>query len=246
MTTIAEMDETAPSHRRRRSARLTSVKLWALLALLFSGVLAGVGDRSGSPLWFLDPLLVGGFLIGVWRGRPWRTRLAGRRAAVAFVVLAWLTGMLYELTLSDQGSTFGGLADRTGLSFALAQAWYLPFALIGLFLVRRYRYDFREVFFAGAAASALEVVVAGLLPGVVASPLFVLSPLVLAYYGTVYGMLLAWPLLLVDERSLWAPSARQISPRRKIAYGAAAGLACWLCFAGWAAVLDLIAPGFVS
>ena len=64
-----------------RGARLSSVKLWVALALLVSVVQAAAGETSGSPLWFLDLLLIGGFLVGVWLGRPWLTRLTGRRAA---------------------------------------------------------------------------------------------------------------------------------------------------------------------
>ena len=164
----------------------------------------------------------------------------------AFVFLAWLMGMLYELSLSERGSLFGGLADTAGASFTLAQSGICCFALIGLFLVKRYHYGFRELFFASAAAAVVEIAVMGVLPGVIASPLFIVSPLVLAYYGTVYGMLLAWPLLLIDERSLWADPARQISTRRKLVYGALAGGVCLFCFGAWAALLELIAPGFVS
>lgn len=230
---------------RRARGQLANVRLWASLALGFSVLRLAVEGPAGSALWFIEPLLVAGFLVGSRKDRPWRRRLRPRRAAAAFVTLSWVTGMLYELTLSDQGAAFGGLAKTTAASFALAQGWYPVFAVLGLLMIRRYGLSFGQVFLAAGAACAFEVVINGLLLAVVASPLVVLAPLVAGYYVTVYGMLLAWPLLFLDERALHGRRPRPLSARTVGLLGVGASGISWLCFGGLAALLDALAPGFV-
>ncbi len=63
--------------------------------------------------------------------------------------------------------------------------------------------------------------------------------LLLAGGSWLTGMLyeLALPLLFMDERMLWAARPRPISTWRKIAYGVALGLVCWVAFVGWAALV---------
>jgi hypothetical protein len=212
-----------------------------VLALAWSVSYSAFGDREASALWFFDHIMLGLFLFAVWRGRPWLTQLSGRWAAIAFVVLSWLSGMLYELTLTHEGSMFGGFASTASASFSLAQGWYPTFALLGLFLLRRYRYTFSELFFAAGAASIFEVVMIAL-PAIVAVPF--MAPLTLAYFVTVYGLFLTWPLLFINERRLWSEPGHAISFMRKILYGVAAGWISWLTFGLLSMLLGWIAPGF--
>jgi hypothetical protein len=59
------------------------------------------------------------------------------------------------------------------------------------------------------------------------------------YYLTVYGYILAMPLLFVDERRVWAATTRPQTAWRKAIYGVVLGLVCWAVFVGWAALLPV-------
>lgn len=228
---------------------LWNIKLWVTAALLFSLLATVTGQDFKSPLGFLDPLLMIGFLAGIQLNKRFRLRghweWSGRQAAVFYVACSWLIGMLIELSIQESPGNFGGLHPKTLPSFILAQGYYLPLALLSLWLVRRYHYTFWELFFVGSLISLYEALQFGV-PGVLFSPLFFLTPLVFAYYTVVYAQLLNWGLLFVDERQLWHRSAVAIPRWRKWLYGFLLGLVCWAIFALWGSLMNLIFAGFVS
>lgn len=202
-----------------------------------------LGDSAGaSVLWWLDPLLLVGFAVGWWLlsrrpGRFPQLKLSGGVAAVAFIGGSWLAGMLYELSLRTGATGFGGMHVETGMSFLLAQGYYLPFAIGGWWLARRYGYSAAAVFWTGALVSLYEVITVGV-PAIFAEPNYwLLAPLILGYYLYVYALILALPLLIMDESGLWANIPRPIGTWGKVWRGVLFGLLCWVVFVGWAAVM---------
>jgi hypothetical protein len=224
-----------------------SWSVWLLVGFgaAFSFLGAATGSREdASALWFLDPLLYAALLVGLWlRGRGrlpvWRPGSA-RAGGVAFVALSWGLGMAYELSLRTGATGFGGLHPDTLTSFALAQGYYLPLAVGGWWLIRRYRYDLNWAFWTGALAALYELITVGgaVIAGGGVSPLLV--PVLLGYYLATYGLFLGMPLLLIDERGLWASPGQPIRPAARVAIAVAFGLALWVVYLGWAAVLALI------
>jgi hypothetical protein len=242
--------ETADEVVARGRAAMWPVWLMWLIILLglgFDTLNRVLGDGSGaSALWWLDPLLLAGFAAGLWlRGRyphRWpRVRLPERPAAVFFIGGSWLTGMLYELSLRTGPTGFGGMHPETGLSFLLAQGHYIPFAVGGWWLARRYGYSLTDVFWTGALASLYELVTAGGPAMAAAGGLWPLTPLLAGYYLYVYALILTMPLLFLDERSLWRDDPRPITAWGKAWRAALFGLLYWVIFVGWAAALGLLA-----
>jgi hypothetical protein len=224
-----------------------AVGIWAIILLgLGYGALHWLsGDRAwASVLWWLDPLLLLGFAAGWWarsRRPGWwpRLRLSGVAAAVVFIGGSWLAGMLYELSLRTGPTGFGGMHPDTATSFVLAQGHYLPFAVGGWWLARRYGYGAAGVFWTGALASLYEMVIAGF-PAIAGAPQFwLLTPLILGYYLYVYALILAFPLLFLDERSLWAAAPRSIGAWGKVWRGVLFGLLYWVVFVGWAGLIGV-------
>jgi hypothetical protein len=218
--------------------------VWAtvLLGAAFSFLNAAAGDRTGSSaLWFLDPWLYAVLLLGLLlraRGRlpVWRPASVATGAA-AYVALCWLVAMIYELSLRMGDGGFGGLHPTTATSFILAQGYYLPLAAGGWWLLRRFHYDFNWVFWTGALASLYETITVGgaaVASGTVPLPLV---PLLLAYYMTTYGLYLAMPLLLIDERALWRASGGSVRPSLRIAIGVGFGSLLWVVYLIWAGVV---------
>lgn len=220
--------------RWSRTARIV-----VLLGAGYAALTAALGDRStSSVLWPLDALLMLLFAGGLWwrgrHGRPPRLALSGRGAALAFLLGSWLTGMLYELSLRTGVAGFGGMHPDTATSFLLAQGFYVPFAVGGWLLARRYGYSAENVFWAGALSCLYELLTVGVVTLIRQPNLLPLAPLLGGYYLTVYGYILALPLLFVDERGLWGPAPRPISRGRKALYGLLLGAACWVAFLCWA------------
>lgn len=213
---------------------LGSIRLWVSLALVFSLMLHFLDETNTNPgpLWFLDPLLLLTFLLGMGR-RPFLRQIKGVRAAKIFIGLSWLTGMLYEFSLRTGPAGFGGMHPQTLPSFLLAQGFYVPLAIISYFLIRRYRYTLKEAFFAFGLVALYEMVTMGWLFATLFSPLFFLTPLVIAYYFTIYALFVVWPLLFVDEAKLWGQISRPISYRRKLFYGLLVGPTSWGLFVMW-------------
>ena len=238
---------TPPSTKLRTWWRaLQSPSLWIILALSFSilAQLNGTLDWK-SPLWFLDSLLILCLLMGFWFRKRfhWQpVKLSRKQTATVFVVLSWLVGMLYELTLSESPGNIGGFHDKTIPSFILAQGFYIPFAVLSYFLVGKFHFNFRDVFFVAGLVSLYEALQFGV-PGTLFSPLFFLTPLVVAYYVVVYAQMLALPLLMVDETLLWHGDKPRLLMWHKVFYGLVLGLTCWFIAGLWG---DMVKAGFIG
>ncbi len=112
--------------------------------------------------------------------------------------------MIFELSLTVTGEGVGGLHPETLPSFILAQGDYIPIAIISYIVIRRTQASFREVFFFAAGKSLTEALIfTGVLTSLLFSPMFWISPIVLAYYALAYSSFIALPLLFVDEELLW-------------------------------------------
>ncbi len=221
--------------------------LWIILALCFSVLrqLSGTPEWK-SPFWFLDILLLLCLLVGLWLKERfnWQSiKLSRRQAAAVFIILSWFISMLYELTLSESPGNIGGFHHKTRQSFILAQGFYIPFVLLSYFLIRKYHFSFRDVFLIAGLVSLYEALQFGV-PGTLFSPLFFLSPLVLAYYVVVYAQFLTLPLLVVDETLLWQGDKPRLPWWRKVFYGFALGITCWFIAGLWTTVMTTIFNGF--
>lgn len=226
---------------------LGSIELWVILSLVFIGLMRGFNPDSpeATNVWFIDPLLSLLFLWLLRRHHRYpekKLKLSPGAAAVTFVSLSWLLGMLTELTISMGSGGYGGLHPKTIPSFILAQGYYIPLAVLGLYFVRRYHVGFYELFFAAGMTSLYEAVFFGI--PMMITPLFPLIPVVIAYYFVIYSRLLSMLLLVMDERSLWDQSDRQISFRRKLWYGFLLGIACWIIFIVWGTAMDYLFDGY--
>lgn len=180
---------------------------WIALGLVFLCLNLLNGDGPGSPLWFAEPALYALMIAGLWRRRdptvPPRRR---RTAPLAYIALSWLFGMIYELSLTVDGTGIGGVHPDTRASFVLAQGDYILIAVVSWLAIRQLRLDFRQAFFfAGGIGLTEGLIFTGILTQVIASPAFWMAPLFLAYYTLVYAAFVAMPLLFVDPRSLWRP-----------------------------------------
>lgn len=211
-----------------------------LLSLAYSLLSLFTDARAGaSRLWFLDPILLVVLALGflLWKRLP-RKRLSPRAGAIAYIGGVWLTSMLYELSLRTGETGFGGMHPETGTSFLLAQGFYVPLAIGGWWLARRYAYSFQDVFWTGALTSLYEMITVGGAAMNASPELWLVAPLLAGYYLTVYGVFLAMPLLFIDERTLWRDWPRLIPAWRKVIWGVLLGLFCWATFVGWAALVE--------
>lgn len=221
--------------------------LWIILAVTFAilGQLNGTSEWK-SPLWFLDILLLLSLLVGFWLREHvhWQLlKLSRKQTAVVFIFFCWLVEMLYELTLSVSPGNIGGFHEKTIPSFILAQGFYIPFVLLSFLLIRKFHFGFREVFFMGGLVSLYEALQFGV-PGTLASPLFFLTPFVLAYYVVVYAQMLTLPLLVLDETLLWHGEKPRLRWWRKVLYGLALGLICWIVAGLWGMGMTAVFNGF--
>lgn len=99
-----------------------------------------------------------------------------------------------------------------------------------------------DLYYGGIAASLTEsVLFGGTLTATVMSPHFVLSPLLLGYFGLVYGTFISIGLVFVDERSLWNNHPKHIGLLRKMIYCFLAAFVSYLAFAAWATLIDKLA-----
>jgi hypothetical protein len=193
--------------------------LWAGLAFLALSHLQGAARVS--PLWWAEPALYALMIAGLWRG-SFGLALPAPWAATAFVGLSWAFGMIYELTLSVDGTGLGGMHPDTRASFVLAQGDYIPIALTTLWLIRRWHLDFAGAFLLGCGKSLTEgLVFTGVLTQTLVSPSWPLAPLMLAYYGLAYASFVALPLVVLSPQTLWdrRPPPRPISAPVLIATG---------------------------
>ena len=226
-----------PGFIKRFAGLFGRIEVWIVLSLIFIAMMRiAFPDAEGTTvLWFLDPLMSVIFLAVMWGNRrfQWkdRIRLSRPQAAVAFIAFSWLIGMLTELTLSKSPGSFGGLHEKTIPSFILAQGFYIPLAVLGFWVVRRYHLSFYELFFVAGMTSIYEAVVIGL--PVLLSPMFIAAPIVIAYYFVLYSRLLSMGLLFIDEKLLWDHVERPISFKRKLGYGVLISIVCWTIFVAW-------------
>jgi hypothetical protein len=198
---------------------LGNIWFWVGAGLVFWGLSRAEAAGPRSPYWAAELGLYALILGGMWaatRGRPLAKTLRLPRAVApfAYIFLSWLFGMVFELTLTLNGEGVGGMHAHTIPSFILAQGDYIPIAIVSYFVIRRTHATFREAFFFAGGKSLTEgLVFTGVLATQVASPLFFLAPLTLAYYTLAYASFIAAPLMLVDAQLLW--DSRQ--PRRRSA-----------------------------
>lgn len=185
-----------------------NVWLWMGAGLLFAALNFGSNAEPRSPYWFSEIVLYVLMLAGMWGNARHelrrRIRIPRSLAPFAYVFLVWLFGMLFEVSLTVTGEGIGGLHAETIPSFILAQGDYILIALISYLVIRKTQASFREIFFFAGGKSLTEgLIFTGVLTSVILSPMFWLSPLVIAYYTMAYSSFIALPLLFIDEEKLW-------------------------------------------
>ena len=214
---------------------LSSPKVWVSIALVMSMVALLEQDPGASPLWWTLPLLFGAYLWA-WRRRGRALRLSRRAAAATYVVSGLAAGVVYELSLSTDGTGLGGLHADTFTSFLLLPGYLLPAVLFTFWMVRRYGLDQRETFFVAGGMSWYEMLSMG--AGYVAATPWV-APVLVAFYVASYAVYNgALGVLLVDPAALWAPTPRRIGTGRQMLYSVVGGAGAWACFLGWATIVQ--------
>ena len=191
--------------------RLWNIWIWLAAGLVFAALSFANNSGPRSPYWFSEIILYGLMLAGMWGNAKHnlrkKIRIPRNLAPLVYVFLVWLFGMLYEVSLTVTGQGIGGIHPETLPSFILAQGDYIPIALISYVIIRKTRASFREIFFFAGGKSLTEgFIFTGVLTSVLISPLFWLSPLVIAYYTMAYSTFIALPLLFIDEQLLWKDS----------------------------------------
>lgn len=177
--------------------------LWACIAAGLAFLTLSLLRDEGlvSPLWWLELLLYALMIAGLARGGFGLTLPA---PMLAFVVLSWAFGMVYEVTLTVDGTGYGGVHRDTFASFVLAQGDYIPIALATLVMVRRWHLGFAGAFLISCGKSLTEgLVFMGVLTDTILSPTWPYAPLMLAYYTLAYASFVALPLLVIAPQSLW-------------------------------------------
>ena len=219
---------------RRIGSVAGSPWLWIALGLWFWGLSQLRAEGIVAPRPYADvplyALMILGLLIN--RGQGFRLRLPPRWAPVAFVGLSWGFGMLYEASLTVDGTGIGGVHPDTRASYLLAQGDYILIALATWGLVQHFHLTFRDIFFLAGGKSLTEgLVFTGVLTSVLVSPQAYAAPLMLAYYTLAYATFVALPLLIIDPACLWQATP----PRRRLSIPA-----LWLIGAVVAMVIRII------
>ena len=184
-----------------------NIWLWIVLGFIFAALSLGNSSEPRSRYWFSELALYSLMLIGLWANAKFDLRkklpIPRKIAPAVYVFLVWLFGMIFELSLTVTGEGVGGLHAETLPSFILAQGDYIPIALISYFVIWRTKASFREVFFFSGGKSLTEgLLFTGVLTSLLFSPMFWLSPILLAYYTLAYSSFIALPLLFVNEELL--------------------------------------------
>jgi hypothetical protein len=196
---------------------------WIIAGLIFAAITGLVNDAPRSPFWWSEYLLYGLMLYGLLQSGlrvPVQKTLAG----LAYVAMVLISGAVYEASLTVDGSGIGGMHPKTGMSFLMAFGDYLLLALAALWLIRRFGLDFQAVFFLAAGFSLSEgLIFTGVLAGVVASPLWLMAPLMLAYYTLAYASFIALPLLVLPVDALTSGPVRL---RRPMIWALGFGVSC--------------------
>jgi len=197
-----------PKPRELHGHGIWNIWLWIAIGLVFAALDFTSPSEIRSPLWFTEIILYALMVFGLWANTKSdlrrRVRPPRKFAPAIYVLLVWLFGMVFEMSLTVTGVGIGGLHAETLPSFILAQGDYIPIALVSYLVIRRTQASFREVFFFAGGKSLTEgLLFTGGLATVFLSPTFWLSPMVLAYYTLAYSSFIALPLLFMDEELLW-------------------------------------------
>lgn len=210
---------------------------WTLLAFLMSWSPVIERQDDTSTLWWLGPILFGGYLVA-WTVRDrWELWQPSRTVgSMVYLVMVWVAAVLYELTLSTGGvGSVGGLAEDTRTSFLLLPGYSVPASLFTLWMVRRFGLDARSLFFVAGIMTWYETLTVGT-AYLVGAPL--LAPIVIAFYLASYAIYNgALGLLIIDPSRLWGDQVRRIGWARQLAYGTVGGGVCWACFVAWAELI---------
>ena len=202
--------------------------IWVVLGLILKlfGTDAGPQARFAGVDWVLYAGLLAGMIA---QARGWAgIRLSHYAAVLVFVALSVACGMIYEASLTVDGTGVGGMHPDTRTSFVLAFGDYLMLALLCWGATRMLRLDFRGLFFLSAGISLTEgLVFTGVIWMVLASGQPVLVPLYLGYYFLAYATFLAMPLLLLHAPSVWgqSPPPARLGPVSLIVLGFSLGMA---------------------
>ena len=230
------------------SRLIRNVKFWYLLGLAFPLLMYTVVGRG--PYWFAEILLYIIFFGGLWLNSRYHFRakiaVSRKMAILLYFVIFLATATIYELSLSPTLGSFSEHHSQPIPSFIIIIGSYLIFALFNLFLIHRYHYTFRELYFSAGAASLTEgVVFSGLLTATLLSPLFFLAPLLFAYYMLVYGVIFCMPFIFIREELLWSRSQVIISFWRKMLYAFISTFVAYVVWTGgWVKIAGILTNGF--
>ncbi len=195
------------------------------LAVFGLGLRFVPSDTPRSTLSGVDWPLYAGVIAGFWAQMAgWRgLQPSAALAALSYVVLSIGFGLIYELSLTVDGSGWGGMHPDTRTSFVLAIGDYAMMALCFVAAIRWFGLTAAQLFWLSFGASMTEgAVFTGVLWQI--PPLWM--PLFLAYYGLAYATFLVLPALLVDPRRMWRGEAQgRVNPLTLLAAGFAVAFA---------------------
>lgn len=205
--------------------RFWNLNYW-LIAGLVASALFFLNKSLPTPYWFFEPVLFALFVFGYWfnvrRIFTARLRLSPRVAAIAYIVLSSIIGLLYEISVSPM--PIEQIIGGGEISFL----FYTPFAVLSAWAIHKYRLTFHDAYFVGGVASILEASFFG--ASALLSPFFFIIPLVIVNYFLVYGMYVVFPLLFIDEKLLWGESAlhQNLGKARMLRIGVYISIASWV------------------
>lgn len=185
-----------------------NISLWLGLGFTFLTLNLFADPSARSPYWFVELGLYALMLAGLWANVKYdfrkKIRIPRPSAPAVYIFLVWLSGMVYETSLTVNGKGIGGVHPETLPSFILAQGDYIPIAIVSYLVIRKTKISFHELFFFAGGMSLTEgLIFTGVLTTVLLSPQFFIAPLTLGYYTIAYSSFIALPLLLIDEELLW-------------------------------------------
>lgn len=232
------------------SRLLRNLKFWYLLALA-NLVLWWLVLGIGGPYWFAESFIYLVFFLGLWLDSRYHFRerltLSRTKAVFLYFVIFLTAAMMYELSLSPTLGSFSAHHPKLIPSFIIIFGIYLALSLFNLFLISRYHYTFRELYFSAGAASLTEgIVFNGVLIAVLLSPTFFLAPLTFAYYMLVYGVIFCMPFVFIREELLWRHTGITISFWRKMLYAFISTFLAYVVWVGWAKMAYILTDGFKS
>jgi len=220
------------------------MKLWIVMGVVGFGLFRLAPVTQKSPFWFIEIILFVIFISGLWinrNGAFYRFFHCIQGSKLLYVLLSWTTAMIIELTISNSPGNIGGLHEKTIPSFILAQGFYWFFAIFGLFLIRRFHYSLNDLYLASIAAAMTEGIVFNqVILSLIPSPMVVIAPFIIGYYGLVYGIILCLPFLIINPQSLWNNKEANAGLFRKIVYGFFMAFVAYLLFVGWASLVSSI------